>query len=81
MTDDPKIAATKRSIARALSQGELEHNQLFEKVNADIGSGKVVFEGALNEMVGAHEVDRKRKPKSVRGRIYGLLGGGKRWLP
>jgi hypothetical protein len=80
LSDDARLSATKRAIARALDHGETEHGQLSEKVNADVGSGKVIFEAALNQMVGAHEVRKKRKEGSLRGRTYVLLEGGRKWL-
>jgi len=80
LSDDARVGATKRAIARVLDRGEIEHGQLFEKVNTDVGSGKVIFEAALNQMVGAHEVRKKRKEGSLRGRAYVLLESGRKWL-
>jgi hypothetical protein len=80
MSEHARISATKRSIAKALEKGEVDGKKLFETVNSEIGSGKTIFGAALNQMLGADEVKERRKPGSIRGRLYTLLKDGHKWL-
>jgi len=81
MAEDVRISATKRSIARTLDQHDkTEYNELFDKVNVDIGCGRRTFDAALNQMEGANELKKERKPNSLRGRVYTLRKEGRTWL-
>lgn len=64
--EDPSVRACKIGIARELDKGEKRTVDLFKAVHASTGHGRVVFDRALNEMVGAGEVARMKK----RLRIY-----------
>ena len=76
-TEELRIQATKKSIARVLSKGHEDYKTLFKKVQKDIGVGRKVFGDALSEMIGAKQVRKfRQKVDGGRRRFYELTEEG-----
>jgi hypothetical protein len=79
---EPAEAVIKKSIAKMLSEKELANDFLYKKVKIDTGHGISKIKKYLNEMVGAVEVEEKRrKPPDRKKTTYALTSKGReRWL-
>jgi len=81
-TKEPAEAVIKKAIAAALQPKDLAIDALLKKVKTTTGHGVSRIKKYLSEMVGAEEVEEKRrKPPVIKKTTYSLTEKGrKRWL-
>lgn len=79
---EPAERVIKESIAKILKEKELANDVLYERVKKDTGFGISKIKKYLNEMVGAVEVEEKRRKPPIRKKTtYALTNKGReRWL-
>ena len=58
MSEDFKLNATKKSIARCLSEMDMLDDDLFKCMQRDVGHGRPAFNSARDQMIGAKEIAR-----------------------
>jgi len=74
MTEESAVKTSKKKIAEVLRNANSEHAPLLKSIN-NIGHGRVVFEAAINEMIGANEVERYREKRK---RFFRLTEKGRK---
>lgn len=79
---EPAERVIKKSIAKMLKGGGLANDVLYEKVKKDTGHGISKIKKYLSEMVGAEEVEEKRRKPPVQNKTtYALTSKGReQWL-
>ena len=58
MSEDFKLNATKKSIARCLSAADMFDEDAFRCMQKDVGHGRPAFNSARDQMIGAKEISR-----------------------
>jgi DNA-binding transcriptional regulator PaaX len=74
MTEESAVRTSKTEIANQLKQQDKDYDTLLKAIK-HIGHGRVVFDTALNEMIGAGEVERYRKQRK---KYYRLTEHGRK---
>jgi len=79
VSEDYKINATKRAIARCLSDTDKGDEELFKCVQKDVGHGRPTYNSVRDQMIGAKEVTRIG-PRLGRKRLHLTDLGRQRYL-